>query len=161
MLNNTKLRHFWAQIVSWAPRHARKTFIVLAPGIIYKSYSKQPILGLMQVSVYFWVRTPRRTMPFPPSGLFYFPPHKHQIEGTNGSPETHWQSGETELSKFRSGSTWIRTQDHRSPVLLRYILHRCVYWTRSFSRKCINQWHCASTWRLASLCWRKWRMLRF
>ena len=31
MLNNTKLRHFWAQIVSWAPRHARKTFIVLAP----------------------------------------------------------------------------------------------------------------------------------
>ena len=32
MLNNTKLRHFWAQIVSWAPRHARKTFIVSAPG---------------------------------------------------------------------------------------------------------------------------------
>ena len=32
VLNNTKLRHFWAQIVSWAPRHARKTFIVLAPG---------------------------------------------------------------------------------------------------------------------------------
>ena len=32
MLNNTKLRHFWAQIVSWAPRHARKTFIVLALG---------------------------------------------------------------------------------------------------------------------------------
>ena len=32
MLNNTKLRHFWARIVSWAPRHARKTFIVLAPG---------------------------------------------------------------------------------------------------------------------------------
>ena len=32
MLSNTKLRHFWAQIVSWAPRHARKTFIVLAPG---------------------------------------------------------------------------------------------------------------------------------
>ena len=26
MLNNTKLRHFWAQIASWAPRHARKTF---------------------------------------------------------------------------------------------------------------------------------------
>ena len=26
VLNNTKLRHFWAQIVSWAPRHARKTF---------------------------------------------------------------------------------------------------------------------------------------
>ena len=33
MLNNTKLRHFWAQIVSWAPRHARKTFIVLAPDV--------------------------------------------------------------------------------------------------------------------------------
>ena len=33
VLNNMKLRHFWAQIVSWAPRHARKTFIVLAPGI--------------------------------------------------------------------------------------------------------------------------------
>ena len=33
MLNNTKLRHFWAQIVSWAPRHARKTFIVLALGL--------------------------------------------------------------------------------------------------------------------------------
>ena len=33
MLNNTKLRHFWAQIVSWAPRHARKTFIVLAPSL--------------------------------------------------------------------------------------------------------------------------------
>ena len=32
MLNNTKLRHFWAQIVSLAPRHARKTFIVLAQG---------------------------------------------------------------------------------------------------------------------------------
>ena len=32
MLSNTKLRHFWAQIVSWAPRHARKSFIVLAPG---------------------------------------------------------------------------------------------------------------------------------
>ena len=28
-----KLRHFWAPIVSWAPRHARKTFIVLAPGL--------------------------------------------------------------------------------------------------------------------------------
>ena len=28
-----KLRHFWAQIVSWAPRHARKTFIVLAHGL--------------------------------------------------------------------------------------------------------------------------------
>ena len=25
-----QLRHFWAQIVSWAPRHARKPFIVLA-----------------------------------------------------------------------------------------------------------------------------------
>ena len=34
MLNNTKLRHFWAQIVSWAPRHGRKTFIVLAQGYI-------------------------------------------------------------------------------------------------------------------------------
>ena len=33
MLNNTQLRHFWAQIVSWAPRHARKTFIVLAQGL--------------------------------------------------------------------------------------------------------------------------------
>ena len=33
MLNNTKLRHFWAQIVSWAPIHARKTFIILAPGV--------------------------------------------------------------------------------------------------------------------------------
>ena len=32
MLNNTKARHFCAQIVSWAPRHARKTFIVLAQG---------------------------------------------------------------------------------------------------------------------------------
>ena len=32
VLNNTKLRHFWAQIVSWAPIHARKTFIILAPG---------------------------------------------------------------------------------------------------------------------------------
>ena len=30
VLNNTKLRHFWAQIVSWAPIHARKTFIILA-----------------------------------------------------------------------------------------------------------------------------------
>ena len=29
--NNTKLRHFWAQIVSWTPIHARKTFIILAP----------------------------------------------------------------------------------------------------------------------------------
>ncbi len=35
VLNNTKLRHFWAQIVSWAPRHARKTFIVLAPALIW------------------------------------------------------------------------------------------------------------------------------
>ena len=33
MLNNTKLRHFWAQIVSWAPRHARKMVIVLAHGL--------------------------------------------------------------------------------------------------------------------------------
>ena len=33
VLNNTKLRHFWAQIVSRAPRHARKTFIVLAPSL--------------------------------------------------------------------------------------------------------------------------------
>ena len=32
VLSNTKLRHVWAQIVSWAPRHARKSFIVLAPG---------------------------------------------------------------------------------------------------------------------------------
>ena len=32
VLSNTKLRHFWAQIVSWAPRHARKSFIVLASG---------------------------------------------------------------------------------------------------------------------------------
>ena len=32
VLNNTKLRHFWAQIVNWAPIHARKTFIILAPG---------------------------------------------------------------------------------------------------------------------------------
>ena len=31
VLNNTKLCHFWAQIASWAPRHVRKTFIVLAP----------------------------------------------------------------------------------------------------------------------------------
>ena len=31
VLNNTKLRHFWAQIVSWAPIHVRKTFIILAP----------------------------------------------------------------------------------------------------------------------------------
>ena len=47
MLNNTKLRHFWAQIVSWAPRHARKTFIVLAPGL-ESVYSKLPIIGLTQ-----------------------------------------------------------------------------------------------------------------
>ena len=33
VLNNTKLRHLWAQIVSWAPIHARKTFIILAPGV--------------------------------------------------------------------------------------------------------------------------------
>ena len=33
VLNNTKLRHFWAQIVSWAPIHARKTFIILAPAL--------------------------------------------------------------------------------------------------------------------------------
>ena len=31
VLSNRKLCHFWAQIVSWAPRHARKSFIVLAP----------------------------------------------------------------------------------------------------------------------------------
>ena len=31
VLNNTKLRHFWAQIVSWVPTHARKMFIILAP----------------------------------------------------------------------------------------------------------------------------------
>ena len=42
VLNNTKLRHFWAQIVSSAPIHpihARKTFIILAPGaylLIYR-----------------------------------------------------------------------------------------------------------------------------
>ena len=33
MLEHTKLRHFWAQIVSWAPRYARKTFIVPGPGL--------------------------------------------------------------------------------------------------------------------------------
>ena len=38
VLNNTKLRHFWAQIVSWAPIHARKTFIILAPG--HSRYAK-------------------------------------------------------------------------------------------------------------------------
>ena len=33
VLSNTKLRHFWAQNVSWAPVHARKSFnIVLASG---------------------------------------------------------------------------------------------------------------------------------
>ena len=37
----TKLRHFWAQIVSWAPRHARKTFIVLAPGDLGSKTAKQ------------------------------------------------------------------------------------------------------------------------
>ena len=31
VLNNTTLRYSWAQIVSWAPRHTRQTFIVLAP----------------------------------------------------------------------------------------------------------------------------------
>ena len=30
-LNNTKLRHFWAQIVSWAPIHARKNVYSLGP----------------------------------------------------------------------------------------------------------------------------------
>ena len=39
MLNNTKLRHFWKQIVSWAPIHARKTFIILAPGLKWHSCS--------------------------------------------------------------------------------------------------------------------------
>ena len=38
MLNNTKLRHFWAHIVNWAPRHARKTFIVLARGVGRKRF---------------------------------------------------------------------------------------------------------------------------
>ena len=34
VLEHTKLRHLWAQIVSWAPRRAQTTFIVLAPGVI-------------------------------------------------------------------------------------------------------------------------------
>ena len=38
MLEHTKLRHFWPQIVSWAPRHARKTFIVLGPGVVAGSH---------------------------------------------------------------------------------------------------------------------------
>ena len=33
MLEHTKLRHFWAQIVSWATRHARYLFIVLGRGV--------------------------------------------------------------------------------------------------------------------------------
>ena len=37
VLNNTKLRHFWAQIVSWAPIHARKTFIIMAPVLPFHS----------------------------------------------------------------------------------------------------------------------------
>ena len=53
VLNNTKLRHFWAQIVSWAPIHARKTFIILAPGLAPGSKSllppkKKEFLGLSQ-----------------------------------------------------------------------------------------------------------------
>ena len=43
VLNNTKLRHFWAQIVSWAPIHARKTSIILAPG-------KFIVLGLSMIA---------------------------------------------------------------------------------------------------------------
>ena len=34
MLEHTKLRHSRAQIVSWAPIHARDFFIVLAPGAV-------------------------------------------------------------------------------------------------------------------------------
>ena len=50
VLNNTKLRHFWAQIGSWAPRHARKTFIVLAPGLDSRTSRSRPgvVAGFLQ-----------------------------------------------------------------------------------------------------------------
>ena len=46
VLSNTKLRHFWAQIVSWAPRHARKSFIVLAP---YRTVATPHVLQWAQL----------------------------------------------------------------------------------------------------------------
>ena len=48
LLNNTELRHFWAQIVSWAPRHARKTFIVLALDLFSKD---SVITALRQMNI--------------------------------------------------------------------------------------------------------------
>ena len=51
MLNNKKLRHCWAQIVSWAPIHARKTFIVLAPGYIPLPYIPFVLTSLWRVSI--------------------------------------------------------------------------------------------------------------
>ena len=42
------------------------------------------------------------TFPVQTDGIFYFPWHRHQIEGTNGfsvSSEIHWQSGVKEIAK--------------------------------------------------------------
>ena len=47
-----KLRHFWAQIVSWAPRHAQKTFIVLAPGWVLQSLSNSPFGQRFHISAF-------------------------------------------------------------------------------------------------------------
>ena len=54
------------------------------------------------------------TFPVRTGGIFYFPWHRHQIEGTDGSSERHWQSGVNGIVKVpkRSYRSGIRTLDH-------------------------------------------------
>ena len=54
MLEHTKLRYFWAQIVSWAPIHARDFFMVLAPD---HSETNSTSLGRIQPSCNYCVKT--------------------------------------------------------------------------------------------------------
>ena len=47
MLEHTKLRHFWAQIASWAPIRAQKTFYSHALGLYFTYNTLQELDGLV------------------------------------------------------------------------------------------------------------------
>ena len=118
----------------WCP--SRTCPVCLATPLSQVVSSEQPKLGLMQELSFSTISESTTGYTFTPCGIFYFPWHRHQIEGTTGFKclfrKTQANVGWTKLPKYQNGSRWdwttvpsiesgVLPRDHHSLVFLEII----------------------------------------
>ena len=141
MLNNTKLRHFWAQIVSWAPRHARKTFIVLAPS--YKPSTPTLAHGGKLESRRVWdteIGQGRKIVSEPDKEL-----------GRN-----KWGEGRGEIERWKCIATRMDSDKNKTELNLHNILtynDRSIYPHGSFIQHTTVEWLAMAYWPFTRATW--------